>query len=34
MYVAANEPLLGPSEAEPDEKTMRLSALGMAKTAL
>lgn len=34
MYVAGNEPLPPPSEPEPGEAVVPLSALGMAKTAL
>lgn len=34
MYVAGKEPLQVPSTAEPGEVIVRLSALGMAKTAL
>jgi antitoxin HicB len=34
MYVAAKEPLLTPSPAQPDEVMAPLSALGMAKAAL
>jgi antitoxin HicB len=34
MYIAANEPLPAPSQAEPREELVPLSALGMAKAAL
>jgi antitoxin HicB len=34
MYIAAGEPLPASSKAEPSEKLVPLSALGMAKTAL
>jgi antitoxin HicB len=34
MYVAGNEPLPPPSEPEPGEAVVPISALGMAKTAL
>jgi hypothetical protein len=34
MYVAAKDPLSTSSEAAADEEIVRLSALGMAKTAL